>query len=345
MRPDALPEDVTYIAPRAVYHPDTCAPLRAAGDSGAIGLWAFGRGTYPGTPIDPDVLPQLRSAGLWEITGEQNWGLGWHRNEGIEITCVTGGRVGFACEETAYDLPAGTITVTRPWQRHRVGLPTVGPSTLCWFILDVGVRRPNQEWIWPEWLPIPQPDLARLTELLRHNEHPVWRASKAVLSAVDRLERTLRGEVSRPIARIATCISEIFIEIGDLLEQQQPELDAYLSSTERTVALFLQGLADRVDEPWTVDDMAHECGLGRTRFVHYCKQAVNLPPLEYLNQLRIAKATELLQGTDLRITDVAARSGFSSSQYFSTVFRRYTGLRPGAVRAGRTLGGATMRAG
>jgi AraC family L-rhamnose operon regulatory protein RhaS len=146
-------------------------------------------------------------------------------------------------------------------------------------------------------------------------------------------------------ARIATCISEIFIEIGDLLEQQQPELDAYLSSTERTVALFLQGLADRVDEPWTVDDMAHECGLGRTRFVHYCKQAVNLPPLEYLNQLRIAKATELLQGTDLRITDVAARSGFSSSQYSSTVFRRYTGLPPGAVRAGRTLGGATMRAG
>ncbi|WP_210508926.1 AraC family transcriptional regulator [Naasia sp. SYSU D00057] len=326
-----------FIGPGGTFVADTCAPLRDAGDSGDIGLWAYGRGTYPGEPIPPEILPQLKSVGGWEITSDQDWGLDWHRNEGIEFTCVSAGSIPFSCENEEFDLTAGHITVTRPWQLHRVGRPNVSSSTLTWFIVDVDVRRPNQEWVWPSWLPIPAPDLARLTELLSLNERPVWRASKTLLAAVDTLERTLRGQVSQPMARIATSIAEIFIELGDLLEQQEPILDPYLSSTERTVSLFLQRLRERTQEQWSVDRMAEECGLGRTRFVHYCKKMVNLTPLEYLSLLRVEQAKHLLTTTDLLVSDVAQLCGFQSSQYFSTSFRRATGMQPAQLRRERQL--------
>ena len=109
-------------------------------------------------------------------------------------------------------------------------------------------------------------------------------------------------------------------------------LDPYLSSTERTVRLFLEQLKERTQEPWSVDRMAEECGLGRTRFVHYCKTMTNLTPLEYLNLVRLEQAKHLLISTDLRVSDIAQLCGFQSSQYFSTSFRRATGTQPAQLR-------------
>lgn len=317
-----------YSGPTESFLADTCAPLREAGESGKINLSAYGRGSYPGKPLDNDALPQLNSVGTWEATSNQDWGLDWHRNEGIEFTCVSSGSIGFSCEGEEFDLVAGDVTITRPWQLHRVGRPSVTSSTLTWFIMDVEVRRPNQGWNWPKWIPIPEKDLARLTELLSHNERPVWRANKALLTAVETLERTLRGQVSQPMARIATATTGVLIELGDLLERETPVLNPYLSSTERTVSLFLAQLADRLDEQWTVEKMAHDCGLGRTRFVHHCKQILNIRPLSYLTDLRIHRAAHLLSQTDMRVADIAHTCGFQSSQYFATVFGQRLHCKP-----------------
>jgi len=315
-----------------VFVADTCAPLKTAGERGEVGLWAYGRGTYPGEPIEPGILPQLKNVGHWEVASQQDWGLDWHRNEGIEITCVRAGSLPFSCAGEDFELRPGSVTITRPWQLHRVGRPLVGPSTLTWLILDVGVRRPNQDWVWPAWLPMPASDLERLTELLSHNESPVWLANRQLLAAMDNLQRTLKRETTQPMARIATSVAEVFIELGDLLENARPILNPYLSSTERTVRLFLESLPERIHEPWTTDMMAAACGLGRTRFAHYCREMVNASPLEYLTLQRVARAKQLLQATDLRITDIAFQCGFQSSQYFATVFRRYVGVSPGALR-------------
>lgn len=328
----AAAEIPVYRANGETFVADTCAPLRSAGSRDEIGLWAYGRGTYPGEPMAPDFLPLLMSAGHWEISDDQEWGLGWHRNEGIEVSCVRAGSLDFSCEGEDFDLAADALTITRPWQPHRVGRPNVGPSALTWLILDVGVRRPNQDWEWPDWLPMSSPDLERLTQLLSQNESPVWKANRAMLGAMDTLQRTLKHEVSQPMARIATSVAQVFIELGDLLESQEPTLDPYLSSTERTVRLFLQTLIENVHEPWTADSMAEACGLGRTRFAYYCRQIVNMSPIEYLRRVRVERAKQLLAGSGQTITDVAFLCGFQSSQYFATVFRKHTRMTPAAFR-------------
>ena len=46
-----------------------------------------------------------------------------------------------------------------------------------------------------------------------------------------------------------------------------------------------------------------------------------------------AEARELLAGTKRTITDIAHGSGFSSSQYFSNVFRKYAGTTPSRFRS------------
>lgn len=297
---------------------------------------ALARGRYPGARMPERALPGLRSAGWWDAARPQDWALGWHRNEGIELTWLERGTLGFATEAGVVELQPGDLTVTRPWQPHRVGEPVVTPGRLHWLILDVGVRRPNQAWRWPAWLEGATGGLERLTELLRHDERPVWAADEAVGAAFGRLAGAVEARSAR-WAGVRAC--EVVLALADLLERRDPPLDASLSSSRRTVALFLRALPERVGEPWTLERMAAECGLRRTRFAHYCERETNLSPAAYLTACRVERAAALLVETDEPVTWIAHATGFASSQYFATVFGRLRGCTPSEHRAAVAAGG------
>jgi AraC family L-rhamnose operon regulatory protein RhaS len=314
-------QPVTYRSGATVLEADTCEHLAAAAGRGEIELSALVRDPYPGDPLGPE-LPGIRTVGTWDARHDQGWGLPWHRNEGIELTLLSRGRLGFATDEGEHALRPGDLTITRPWQRHRVGDPHVTTSRLHWLILDVGVRRPNQTWTWPSWLLAGPAELERLTTFLRHNEHPVWQADAETREAFE------RATAERRPGRLAVRINELVLALTDLLEHRTPSLDPSLTSSERTVELFLQRLQDELDHPWTLDAMAAECGLGRTRFSHYCKRLTNLTPRDYLVRARVRRARELLEQGASSVTQVSYACGFASSQYFATVFRRHEGHAP-----------------
>jgi AraC family L-rhamnose operon regulatory protein RhaS len=98
---------------------------------------------YPGRKLPRGALLGVKSVGFWDAEGRQDWGLQWHRNEGIEVTFLERGASGFAVEQNEFRLRPDDLTVTRPWQRHRVGDPNIGAGRLHWLILDVSVRRPR----------------------------------------------------------------------------------------------------------------------------------------------------------------------------------------------------------
>ena len=50
--------------------------------------------------------------------------------------------------------------------------------------------------------------------------------------------------------------------------------------------------------------------------------------MDYLTELRINKAKELLSGDDLSVQDVAEMVGYQDLKYFSKLFKRITGVSP-----------------
>lgn len=317
-----------------VYHADTCAPVRAALRRGEIRVSALAQGSYPGRRLPADRLPSICSVGSWDAPHDLDWGLDWHRNEGIEFTFLSRGRLGFSVEDRSWTLRRGDLTITRPWQAHRVGNPHVSASRLLWLILDVGVRRPHQPWHWPEWLVCSREDLRRLTTLLSQNEQPVWSAGSAVERSFEEVAAAVDGRPG-PSAetRLKLAINQLLVSILEMLHRKRIPLDRSLAGAERTVRLFLEQLRGRVGELWTLDSMAEECGLGRSRFAYYCRRLTNMTPLELLARTRVGEAARMLRRNPrARVTDVALSCGFASSQYFATVFRRFTARSPGQFR-------------
>lgn len=314
---------------------DTCKPLRQAAAVGDVRFSAVARSHYPGFRAPRGWLPGLCSVGLWEAAREQRWGLDWHRNEGIEITYLERGTLAFASasrrRKRSSSLRAGAMTITRPWQAHRVGNPSVSPSRLHWLILDVGVRRPHQAWNWPAWLTLPPDDIARLERLIRGTDRCVWEAMPGVRDCFHRIAACHEVGAEKKVdhASLGLRISELMVHVLDALESRPARADPRLSSVERTVRLFLEDLPSHVAEPWTLPAMAHECGLAQTRFAYYCRRLTGLTPARYLARCRTERAARLLKDEPgLSITAIAQRTGFGSGQYFATTFKRLTGMTP-----------------
>lgn len=330
------------------YEVDLCKPQKEAVRDGKIEFHALSKGHYPGVPIPSDVLPGLNSLGFWNSTNSQDWGLDAHRNEGIELVFLETGTTDFTVDQKMYHLHAGQFTITRPWQLHKLGAPNIGPERLHWLILDVGIRRPNQDWRWPEWVILTKVDLALLTRKLRHNENPVWTSTPAIAQSFRELARCVTSW-GRPhiVSRVAVSLNQLLIGMLDALTEQQMHENEELVSSKRAVELFLHGLKEGrigLDEPWTLGQMASCCSMGVTTFSKYCRELVNARPMEYLNYCRLEHAAAQLRSRpDLSITEIAFASGFNSSQYFANCFRRQYKVSPRSFSK-RSQQGKSVRA-
>ncbi len=316
--------------PNQTYYADTCEPLKQAAVRGELTLVACGRDSYPGQPLPDGTLQEVRSLGYWDAAAQQSWGLDWHYNEGIEFTYLARGKTRFQVDKEEYLLKHGDLTITRPWQVHRVGNPHISACRLYWLILDVGVRRPNQQWCWPRWLVSSDSDIECLTIMLSHNEQPVWSANAEIETYFEKL---VEAATQSNESRVKLSISGLLVAITELLQNSHPSLDTRLSSAQRTVELFLASLPETLDQPWELSSMAATCGLGRSRFTHYCKEITNMSPIEYLTTCRVEKAAWMLKNLNSStITEVAFTCGFESSQYFARIFHLYKGCSPSAFR-------------
>jgi len=300
---------------------------------GKIKLYALTKGHYPGIKLPRKIIPGLNSIGFWDGAGPQQWGLNEHRNEGVEISFLETGKMAFTVDKRRFDLGPGSLTITRPWQLHKLGDPNIDPGRLHWLIVDVGVRRPNHEWRWPHWLVLTPQDMAELTRKLRQSEMPVWKSTPQIAQTFQNISQCiLNWHQPHSVSRMIVKLNQLFIGILDALNAQQLDANPDLTSRRRTVELFLTDLADHPvssRELWTLPQMAKQCGMGVTAFSKYARELVNVGAMEYLNQCRLDhSARQLRQEPKASVTAVAFGNGFNSSQYFATCFRRRFKISP-----------------
>ncbi len=324
----------SFRAEQTCYYPDCCAPVTAAAKAGEIELAAWGRHGYPGDRLPDDSLPGLSSVGCWNAAKAQSWGLREHRNEGIEFTFLFTGKFGIAVEGKQHTMSFDQMLVTRPWQPHQLGTPDLPAHHLAWLILDVGVRRPHQEWQWPSWIILEPADLKELTGFLRQNEQPLWAGSPELRRCFETIEQALRVKpLDRGLSAMRIAINSLLLQMLEFFRRKDIAMTEALTYAERSVEHFLAELLNALDRPWTVEQMAGNCDLGVTRFVHYVRQLTNQAPAEFLMQSRLEKACRLLkESSDPTVAAIARQCGFSSSQYFTRIFRRRFGCTPGEYR-------------
>ncbi|MBT1445389.1 AraC family transcriptional regulator [Shewanella sp. JM162201] len=156
--------------------------------------------------------------------------------------------------------------------------------------------------------------------------YPWLRSTFSQLSA----EYMAQGPGSELIVNKLTEIILVeLIRINFGRSQQSPFLDAL---NDKRIARALQLLHQRPEFGWTLQSLASEIGMSRAAFASRFSALVGRPMFEYLTQLRMQKAQELLSESLLPIDDIAERVGYGSERAFTLTFKKHTGTTPTRFR-------------
>jgi AraC-like DNA-binding protein len=142
-------------------------------------------------------------------------------------------------------------------------------------------------------------------------------ASRFLLSMLVEAIRThLAGELTQVSAQVSK-------PVGPL----QGALDPCIGSVLRLVH-------ESPERDWTVHSLARESGLSRSAFADRFRTLVGQPPLQYVTEIRMQKATQLLESTDVPVKRIASLVGYESVSAFSSAYKRRFGCPPIAIRSG-----------
>lgn len=88
-----------------------------------------------------------------------------------------------------------------------------------------------------------------------------------------------------------------------------------------------------LDEALTLDQLAGAFGFERFHFAKTYRRLTGRAPLTHFLHLKMERAARLLDGGELRVSEVARVLGYEDAHYFSRQFRRLMGVAPSEYRA------------
>lgn len=83
---------------------------------------------------------------------------------------------------------------------------------------------------------------------------------------------------------------------------------------------------------YTIDDMANDLSLSRSRFQHLYSETFGISISQDLIKSRMDKAAELLKRSDMPVKDIGSIVGYPNSAYFVRLFKKHFGLTPQQFR-------------
>lgn len=138
-------------------------------------------------------------------------------------------------------------------------------------------------------------------------------------------------------------IEELELTIDNLLKNRQRVKGKYSgsfqedrirtidikSNSDRLMEKIMKVINDNLDNPdLKVEMLAEEVGLSRAQLHRRVKEMTGISTGEFIRNIRLKKAAELLSEKKINISQVAYMVGFSSQTHFSTAFRKFYGISP-----------------
>lgn len=109
-------------------------------------------------------------------------------------------------------------------------------------------------------------------------------------------------------------------------EPSQPQVTRYDEQFMQQVMAFMEEQMDNADI--TIDDFANKLMLSRTVFYRKLKSIVGLTPVDFICEMRIKRAAQLIESSEYSFSQIAYMTGFSDPKYFSRRFKKIMRVTP-----------------
>ena len=131
----------------------------------------------------------------------------------------------------------------------------------------------------------------------------------------------------KDIGYTSKCKAELY---NILCLMQQELFSDYFPNTKLEI---IKPAVDYIHKNYTkeiisIENLSEMCGITPEYFRKIFKSFFSLSPVNYINNLKISRAKELLRTNEYSVTDVALLSGYTDTSIFSRSFKKATGISP-----------------
>lgn len=105
-----------------------------------------------------------------------------------------------------------------------------------------------------------------------------------------------------------------------------PQITPFDEQFMRQVMAYMEEQMDNAE--LTIDDFANKLLLSRTVFYRKLKSIVGLTPVDFIRDIRIKRAVQLIDSGEFNISQIAYMTGFNDPKYFSKCFKKQIGISP-----------------
>ena len=127
------------------------------------------------------------------------------------------------------------------------------------------------------------------------------------------------------------CLILVLRRVSDEAHGSLPWLSAL---EDPQLAGVIDEMLQHPEQHHTVESLATVAHMSRSAFARRFADCFSRPPMDYLRDVRLRRAAQLLGRDDLSVDEVASKVGFSSRSHFSHTFRDHFGASPLAFREG-----------
>ncbi len=253
-----------------------------------------------------------------------------HFHDFSELVVVTKGSGIHWLEGTEYNVTAGDVFLVQGDQLHYFS------ERKNLVLYNIMFR--------PEALPLPMKELRKIPGYhaifilepayrKRHEFESHLSLSRTSLARVESMARNMLREIkSKKEGFEAVLISDLIGLFIYLSRQYSKFPNNSRGRHIRRVAEIIGRLEQEYDAPWKLADIASQAGMSEGNLNRVFKEATDHSPIDYLIQLRLQGAMELLSDTAFTVTEIAFEVGFNDSNYFTRIFKKMVGNTPSEYR-------------
>lgn len=233
-------------------------------------------------------------------------------SQAIFIYCVRG--EGW-CEITGtrHIVRAGQVVIIPPEAPHAYGADDKQPWTIHWFHVQGALA--------PEYLA--EMNVSTTNPVVHLGDDPQWLALfEEVLCAVEHgYTQQLLLHASHALAHLLA----VMVQHRHESWREQPDGPQKIGQT-------ITYMKQHLNQALHLDALAALARLSRSRYTALFKEQTGYAPIDYFNRLRMHRACQLLDTTDLSVKAIAARLGYEDPLYFSRKFRLVNDTSPSEYR-------------
>lgn len=230
-------------------------------------------------------------------------------NNCMEFVFVVGGGQGYYIGDDYYQLVGGEGFISFMSQPHRSDENYQGVGEIYWMQLNLSCNENflgyNRE--------LSMEITGRLQEIDRHTFRFGPSLKKLLKSTFDEFRQ--KGTTITGLSSLMHLVSGVIecVHKGAFMENDLIELDKYIKN--------------HINDDLSIEDLSKASGFSVSTIQHRFKNYFGRSPGEYINYMKIKKSKEyLIEGRS--VTETAMILGFNTSDYFSTVFKKFNGVSP-----------------